>query len=86
MIFKLDRHKTNIVSKVKAQRSNSPYVTKSGNINNGGINLLEYIMKDSLGVYNAQERSNKYLPEFINQEKNKENYLINDIQFNLYFY
>ena len=73
MIFKLDKHKTNIVSEAKAQRSNGPYVTDSGNMNNGGINLLEYIMKDSLGVYNGEERSNKYLPEFINQVKNKEN-------------
>jgi hypothetical protein len=84
MIFKLDKHKTNIVSEAKAQRSNGPYVTDSGNMNNGGINLLEYIMKDSLGVYNGEERSNKYLPEFINQVKNKDNIRYNISENNNY--
>ena len=69
--FKLDKLKTNVISEAKAQQSKGPYVKETVNRNNGGINLLEYIMKDSLGVYNIEERdNNKYLPEVNNQKRN----------------
>ena len=78
MTFKLDKNKTNIVSEAKAQRSNSPYVKESGDMNNGGFNLLEHIMKDSLGVYNIEQNSNKYLPDINNQVKNNIQYDIRE--------
>ena len=75
MIFKLDKIKTNVVTEAKAQQSKGPYVKESGNRNNGGINLLEYIMKDSLGFYNIEERdNNKYLPEVNNHKSNRNNF------------
>ena len=61
LTFKLDKFKTNIVSEAKAQKSNGPFVKESGDMNNGGFNLLEHIMKDSLGVYNIEENNNKYI-------------------------
>ena len=66
IILKLDKKKTNVISEAKAQKSNGPCM------NNGGVNLLEYIMKDSLGVYNTGE-NNKYLPKFDNGVINKDN-------------
>ena len=66
MTFKLDKLKTNIISEAKAQQSSAPYVKGTCDMNNGGINILEYILKDSLGDYNSEE-SNKHLPEVNNQ-------------------
>ena len=77
MTFKLDKFKTNIISEAKAQRSNEPYVKESGDMNNGGFNLLEHIMKDSLGVYNIEE-NNKYLPDINNQVKKNIQYDIRE--------
>ena len=70
--FKLGKDKTNVISEAKAQRSKGPYVKETGDMNNGGINLLEYIMHDSLGVYNIEERD-KYLPNVNNQNRNSGN-------------
>ena len=63
---------TNVISEAKAQKSKGPYVKETGDMNNGGINLLEYIMHDSLGLYNVEERD-KYLPNVNNQSINMDN-------------
>ena len=62
MTFKLGKYKTNVISEAKAQKSSGPYVKESGNMDNGGVNLLQFIMKDSLGVYDIEDKD-KYLPE-----------------------
>ena len=49
--FKIKKPKTNVVAEAKVQQSGQPYVLRSGNMNNGGINILENILGDSLGVY-----------------------------------
>ena len=49
--FKLRKPKTDIVSEAKAQQSQQPYVKSSSEMKNGGINILENILSDSLGVY-----------------------------------
>ena len=49
--FKIRKQKTDIVSEAKAQHSGQPYVKSSNEMNNGGINVLESILKDSFGVY-----------------------------------
>lgn len=74
MTFKLGKDKTNVVSEAKTQKSKGPYVKETGDMNNGGVNLLQYIMQDSLGVYNIEE-SNKYLPDVNNQNRKIGNHL-----------
>ena len=74
MTFKLVKDKTNVVSEAKAQKGKGPYVKETGDMNNGGINLLEYIIHDSLGVYNIEERD-KYLPDLNNKNRNMGNHL-----------
>ena len=76
--FKLGKDKTHVISEAKAQQNKGPYVKESGNMNNGGVNLLQFIMKDSLGVYDVEERD-KYLPQInkerdINNNRNNEPY------------
>jgi hypothetical protein len=62
--FKLRKPNTDIVSEAKAQQSNSPYVGRSNDINNGGVNILENILHDSFGIkrkndsYNINEKNN----------------------------
>ena len=75
MTFKLGKYKTNVISEAKAQQSSGPYTKESGNMNNGGINLLQYIMKDSLGVYDIEDKD-KYLPEVNHRSQNRRNYNI----------
>ena len=70
--FKLRKGKTNVIEESKAQKSSGPYIRSRSDMNNGGFNILEYIMKDSLGVY--QYDDDKYLPEFKNQIRNKEKF------------
>jgi hypothetical protein len=73
MAFKLAKGKTNIISEAKAQQNRGSYSQDSKNcMNNGGINMLEHIMKDSLGIYDNQD-SNKFLPELKNQRHNSGN-------------
>lgn len=79
MTFKLGKDKTNVISEAKAQKSKGPYVKETGDMNNGGINLLEYIMHDSLGVYNVEERD-KYLPNVNNQNINMDNNIRNNLE------
>ena len=81
MLFKLGKNKTNVVSEAKVQKSSGPYVKESGNMNNGGINLLEYVMKESLGVYDI-EAKDKYLPEINELKRNIDN-IRNHIQDNI---
>ena len=49
--FKLRKPKTDIVSEANAQQSGQRYVTSSNDMKNGGVNILENIFADSLGVY-----------------------------------
>ena len=76
--FKLRKEKTNVIDESSAQKSNGPYIKSRSEMNNGGFNILEYIMKDSLGVY--QYADDKYLPEFKDQIRNKEKYNDNNIE------
>ena len=65
-IFKLKKDKTDVIEDNKARQRKGPYVT--GSNDNGGVNLLEYIIKDSFGFkgnkFNSfqDNSSNKYLP------------------------
>ena len=68
--FKLEKIKTNVVSEAKTQQGNGPFVKSSG-MNNGGYNILEYIIKDSLGI-NQFGGNNKYLPNVQNEINNRE--------------
>ena len=81
MTFKLGKNKTNVISEAKAQQNNGPYAKGSNIMNNGGINILEYVMKDSLGIYNSQS-NDKYLPENKSQTSNNDN-IRYDIQNNI---
>ena len=76
--FKLRKGKANVIAESKAQKSSGPYIKSRSEMNNGGFNILEYIMKDSLGVY--QYDDDKYLPEFKDKIKNKEKYNDNNIE------
>ena len=76
--FNLRKGKTNVIEESKAQKSSGPYIKSRSDMNNGGFNILEYIMKDSLGVY--QYDDDKYLPEFKNQIRNKEKFNDNNIE------
>ena len=49
--FKIRKPKTDVVSEAKAQQSGQGYVISSNDMKNGGINILEKILGDSLGVY-----------------------------------
>lgn len=74
-IFKLKKEKTDVIEENKARQGNGPYFT--GNNDNGGVNLLDSILKDSFGFNgktfnNYQENNNKYLPD-INNENNIDN-------------
>ena len=86
VLFKLKKEKTDVIEEKKAQQKKGPFVSSSdGDDNNGGFNLLENIVRDSLGfVKNKKEYnnidSNKYLPNVnenninnINNENYKEN-------------
>ena len=72
LVFKLGKNKTDVVSEAKAQKSSGPYVKESGDMNNGGINLLEYVMKGSFGVYDIEEKD-KYLPGVNDLQRNRDN-------------
>ena len=76
--FKLRKGKTNIIAESQAQKSNGQYVRSRSEMNNGGFNILEYILKDSLGVY--QYDDDKYLPEVKNQIRNKEKFNDNNFE------
>ena len=87
ILFKLKKEKTDIIEENKAQQKKGPFVRGSDD-KNGGVNLLEYIVRDSFGIkQNDNENnfgdynSNKYLPDFndnninnINNRNMGENY------------
>ena len=81
MTFKLIKGKTDVVSEAKAQRKEGPFVKGGKDMNNGGVNLLECIMKNSLGVYDIEEHD-KYDNNINNQGNNKED-IRYDVQNNL---
>ena len=66
IIFKLKKEKTDVIEENKARQRAGDYVT--GSNNNGGVNILDYIIKDSFGFkgnkFNnyPENSSNKYLP------------------------
>lgn len=43
--FRLRKGKTNIIAESKAQKSSGPNIKSRTKMNNGGFNILEYIMK-----------------------------------------
>ena len=59
--FKLMKPKTNVISEAKAQQSGGPYVKSSNDMKNGGVNILENILGDTLGreVRVQQDGGNK---------------------------
>ena len=61
--FKLRKPKTDIVSEAKVQQSNQPYVRSSNGMKNGGVNILENILGESIGVYHEAD----------NQQGNEQN-------------
>jgi hypothetical protein len=79
ILFKLKKEKTDVIEENKAQQKKGPFVANSGDNKNGGINLLEYIVRDSFGFkkdYNNNNyNNNKYLPDIndnnINNFNNK---------------
>ena len=87
ILFKLKKEKTDIIEENKAQNKKGPFELRTDD-NNGGVNLLEYIVRDSFGIkqsINSRSNfedinSNKYLPD-VNQNninninnKNNDNY------------
>ena len=75
-LFKLKKEKTNVIDENKAQHKNGPFVTNSGDNNNGGVNILDYIVRDSFGINMnnnnyAESNNNKYLPDINDKNKNR---------------
>ena len=76
-LFKLKKEKTNVIDENKAQHKNGPFVANSGDNNNGGVNILDYIVRDSFGINlnnknnYAENNSNKYLPDINDKNKNR---------------
>ena len=48
-VFKLKKRKIDIIEEARTQNANGPYIKSS--IQNGGINILESILRDSFGLY-----------------------------------
>ena len=59
-VFKLQKVKTDVIEEAKNQQAQ-----------NGGVNILEFIMKDSFGIY--QNDTNKYLPKVNIPDDNERN-------------
>ena len=68
--FKLKKKQTNIIYEANAQKNGDQYVRSTYDINNGGVNILEYIMKDSFGINQYDEDNN--LPQLNEQIRNNE--------------
>ena len=69
--FNLGKLKTNIIKEDKIQKTNLPYV-KSSKMDNGGINILDVIMRESLGMY-RDLRESVELNDRIMHKKDREN-------------
>jgi hypothetical protein len=76
--FKLRKKKTNIVSEANAQKRGGQYVRSEYDINNGGVNMLEYIVKDSFGFNQDIDDKDKYLPQIKEQIRNNEEFMKNN--------
>ena len=77
-LLKLKKEKTDVIEENKIQNKKGPYAINSDNANNGGINILDYIVRDSLGIslnYKNDDytgnNSNKYLPDVNENNKNR---------------
>ena len=77
ILFKLKKEKTDVIEENKAQNRKGPFV--SGDDNNGGFNILEYIVRDSFGIKqddfnnnSSDINNNKYLPN-VNENNIKNN-------------
>ena len=72
-VFKLKKRKIDIIEDAKTQNANGPYIKSS--IQNGGINILECILKESFGVYResvcSSTSSNSSNEQFSKNEKYK---------------
>ena len=74
-IFKLKKEKTDVIEENKAQNKNGPFVANSNDTKNGGVNILDYIVRDSFGISMnnnndyGDTNSNKYLPG-VNEKRN----------------
>ena len=77
--FKIKKPKTDIVNEVKTQHKGQH--SKKEGMNNGGYNILEHILKDSLEVEKYYDNNNKYLPD-IKPESEKKGNIREDIQNN----
>ena len=53
--FKLKKRKIDVIEEARVQNANGPYVKSS--IQNGGVNILEGILRDSFGAYRESMRS-----------------------------
>ena len=58
--FKLRKPKTDIISEANAQNSGGPYVRSNNDMGNGGVNILDNILKDSFGFKIGDNTSNNY--------------------------
>ena len=63
--FKLRKPKTDIISEANAQNSGQAYAKSNNDMGNGGVNVLENILKDSLGV--------KFKEDSFNSNEGKKN-------------
>ena len=71
-VFKLQKRKKDVIEEAKIQNANGPYVKYS--IQNGGVNILEGILRDSFGVYRDSEFSYSSSNSSRGQFSKKENY------------
>lgn len=67
--LKLRKPKTDIVDEINAQKSNQPYVSSNG-MQNGGVNILEGVFGDSLGMYKGSSITNSQRPPDIQNQIN----------------
>ena len=85
VLFKLKKEKTNVIDENKAQNKTGPFVTNSNDTKNGGVNILDYIVRDSFGINMnnnnsyAEGDNNKYLPDVNNRNNNKNININNNI-------
>ena len=70
-VFKLKKRKIDIIEEARTQNANGPYIKSS--IQNGGINILESILRDSFGLYRDNacfSRSSNFSKEQFSKNEN----------------